>query len=176
LKTPSQILTIGHSTRTAEEFLSLLETHEVTGVADVRTVPRSRRHPHFSSEALAAFLSDHEIAYLHVPALGGLRKPRPDSTNGGWRNEGFRGYADHMQTPGFAEGLEALLSFGRGRRVAVMCAEAKWWQCHRQLIADALAARGLEVRHILTRAAPAPHALTPFARVADSTVSYPALV
>lgn len=176
MKTPRQVLTIGHSTRTAEEFLSLLEAHDVTGVADVRTVPRSRRHPHFSSEALAAFLPDHEIAYLHVPALGGLRKPRPDSTNGGWRNEGFRGYADHMQTPGFAEGLEVLLEFARSRRVAVMCAEAKWWQCHRQLIADALAARGVDVRHILTRAAPASHEFTPFAQVADSTVSYPALV
>ncbi len=173
---PGQILTIGHSTRTAEEFLSLLDAHEVTGVADVRTVPRSRRHPHFSSESLSAFLADHHIAYLHIPGLGGLRKPRPDSPNGAWRNEGFRGYADHMQTPVFAQGLDALFRFSRGRRIAVMCAEAKWWQCHRQLIADALTVRGVQVRHILTRAAPAMHELTPFARVADSTVSYPTLV
>ena len=171
-----QILTIGHSTRSAAEFLALLNAHSVTGVADVRTIPRSRRHPHFSSEALSAFLSDHGITYVHLPGLGGLRKPRRDSTNGGWKNEGFRGYADHMQTPVFAQELDALLAFGQDRRVAVMCAEAKWWQCHRQLIADALLARGIDVRHILSPAAPAPHPLTAFARVTGSAVSYPALV
>jgi uncharacterized protein (DUF488 family) len=105
-----------------------------------------------------------------------LRKPRRDSPNGGWKNESFRGYADHMQTPAFGQGLDALLAFSEDRRVAVMCAEAKWWQCHRQLIADALSARGIDVRHILSRAAPAPHELTSFANVAGSAVSYPALV
>src|SRR5687767_13056968 len=133
-----QIFTIGHSTRTAAEFLALLQAHGITGVADVRTIPRSRRHPHFSSDALSASLSDHAIAYVHVPGLGGLRKPRHDSPNGGWKNESFRGYADHMQTPAFGQGLDALLAFSEDRRVAVMCAESKWWQCHRQLIADAL--------------------------------------
>jgi len=171
-----QIFTVGHSTRTAAEFLALLQAHGITGVADVRTIPRSRRHPHFSSDALTASLSDHGIAYVHLPGLGGLRKPRRDSPNGGWKNESFRGYADHMQTPAFGQGLDALLAFSEDRRVAVMCAEAKWWQCHRQLIADALSARGIDVRHILSRAAPAPHELTSFANVAGSAVSYPALV
>jgi uncharacterized protein (DUF488 family) len=171
-----QILTIGHSTRSAAEFLALLRAHGGTGVADVRTIPRSRRHPHFSSEALSGFLSDHGIAYIHLPGLGGLRKPRRDSPNGGWKNESFRGYADHMQTPAFAQDLEALLAFSEDRRVAVMCAEAKWWQCHRQLIADALSARGVDVRHILSPAAPSRHELTAFARVTGSTISYPALL
>lgn len=176
MKSSKPIFTIGHSTRSAAEFLALLKAHGVTGVADVRTIPRSRRHPHFASGALSAFLADHGIAYLHLPGLGGLRKPRRDSPNGGWKNEGFRGYADHMQTPAFAQDLDALLAFGEDRRVAVMCAEAKWWQCHRQLIADAMSARGIDVRHIVSRAAPAPHEITSFARVTGSAVSYPALV
>src|ERR671913_2252572 len=98
---PTRIFTIGHSTRSAAEFLALLKAHLITGVADVRTIPRSRRHPHFSADALAAFLSDYGIAYTHLPGLGGLRKPRSDSPNGGWKNKGFRGYADHMQTAAF---------------------------------------------------------------------------
>lgn len=173
---PRRIFTIGHSTRSAVEFLALLTAHGITGVADVRTIPRSRRHPHFSLETLSAFLADNAIAYVHLPGLGGLRKPRHDSPNGGWKNEGFRGYADHMRTPEFAEALAALVAFAGDRRVAVMCAEAKWWQCHRQLIADALTARGIEVRHILSGGSPSAHELTPFARVSDSAVSYPALV
>jgi len=142
----------------------------------VRTVPRSRRHPHFARDALAAFLSVHGIEYEHFAGLGGLRKPRADSVNGAWRNEGFRGYADHMQSAGFSAALEALLAFAERRRIAIMCAEAKWWQCHRQLIADALVARGLEVRHIMSiREAPR-HELTPFARIVGTSVIYPALV
>jgi uncharacterized protein (DUF488 family) len=170
------IFTIGHSTRTADAFLALLQAHGITGVADVRTVPRSRRHPHFSRESLAAFLMAHGIDYIHLPGLGGLRKPRPDSANGGWRHEGFRGYADHMGTREFVEALDALVAFAGERRVAVMCAEAKWWQCHRQLIADALVARDLEVRHVMSSREAARHELTPFARVTGSTVRYPALV
>lgn len=170
------IFTIGHSTRTAAAFLELLQAHGVTGVADVRTVPRSRRLPHFSRDALAAFLETHGVAYTHLAGLGGLRKPTRDSPNGGWRNEGFRGYADHMGTAEFAEGLEALLAFARDRQVAVMCAEAKWWQCHRQLLADALAARGIEVRHIMSPREAPRHELTPFARVSGSAVRYPALL
>jgi uncharacterized protein (DUF488 family) len=170
------IFTIGHSTRTADAFLGLLAAHGVTGLADVRTVPRSRRLPHFSHDALAPFLEAHGIAYIHLAGLGGLRKPARDSPNGGWRNEGFRGYADHMRTAEFAEALGALLAFARDRQAAVMCAEAKWWQCHRQLIADALAARGIEVRHIMSGQEAPRHELTPFARVSGSTVQYPALV
>lgn len=170
------ITTIGHSTRTAGEFLSLLRAHAVTGLADVRTVPRSRRHPHFSRESLSGFLPAHGIAYEHLPGLGGLRTPRPDSPNGGWRHEAFRGYADHMQTQEFGDALTALISFAEGRLVAIMCAEAKWWQCHRRLIADALVARGIEVRHILSAGEATPHELTPFARVDGAEVRYPALV
>jgi len=170
------ICTIGHSTRTADAFLALLRAHGLTGVADVRTVPRSRRHPHFSREALAAFLAPHGVAYVHLPGLGGLRKPQPDSPNGGWRHEGFRGYADHMGTREFADALEALIAFAEGRRAAVMCAEAKWWQCHRRLVADALVALGMEVRHVMSAHDAPRHELTPFARVAGSTVHYPALI
>jgi uncharacterized protein (DUF488 family) len=176
MSTPRSIFTIGHSTRSADEFLRLLRAHGISGIADVRTVPRSRRHPHFSSESLSAFLADHGIAYLHLPGLGGLRKPRRDSPNGGWKNEGFRGYADHMQSSAFAEGLATLRAFAADHDVAVMCAEARWWQCHRQLIADALVAVGVDVRHILSAAPPDRHELTSFARVTGSSVSYPALV
>jgi uncharacterized protein (DUF488 family) len=170
------ILTIGHSTRSAEEFLELLAAHGVTGVADVRTIPRSRRHPHFSREALEVALPAHDVEYRHFAALGGLRHPRRDSPNGGWRVAGFRGYADHMQTSEFAAAIDELLAFGTSRRVAVMCAEAKWWQCHRQLVADALVARGIDVRHIMTKKEAAPHELTSFARIAGTQVLYPALV
>jgi uncharacterized protein (DUF488 family) len=171
-----QIFTIGHSTRTAREFTRLLAAHGVTAVADVRTVPRSRRHPHFSREALEASLPRDGIAYRHFAALGGLRKPRRDSPNGGWRHEGFRGYADHMQTPDFAAAIDDLLTFAAPYRAAVMCAEAKWWQCHRQLIADALAARGVDVRHIMSAREAPQHEITPFARVSGTQVTYPALV
>ena len=170
------IFTIGHSVRALDEFLALLAAHGVTGIADVRTVPKSRRHPHFAREALEASLPRAGVEYRHIGALGGLRKPRSDSRNGGWRHEGFRGYADHMETLAFAAAIEELLAFARNRAIAVMCAEAKWWQCHRQLVADALVARGLEVRHIMSvRQAPA-HELTAFARVRDGQVTYPALL
>jgi uncharacterized protein (DUF488 family) len=170
------IFTIGHSTRSADEFIGLLDAHGVTGLADVRTVPRSRRHPHFSRDSLEVSLPARGIEYRHFGGLGGLRKPRRNSLNGGWRVEGFRGYADYMQTPEFEEALTALLAFAEHRQVAVMCAEAKWWQCHRQLVADALVVRGIEVRHIMTRAQAPTHEVTAFARVAAGRISYPALV
>jgi uncharacterized protein (DUF488 family) len=170
------IFTIGHSTRTATEFVALLHAHHITVVADVRAVPRSRRHPHFSREALAAVLAAAGIEYRHEPALGGKRTPRPDSPNGGWRDPAFRGYADHMATQEFSAAVAALLALAADRRVAVMCAEAKWWECHRQLVADALVAKGRAVCHIVSvRDAPA-HELTPFARVIDGRVQYPSLV
>ena len=170
------IFTIGHSTHTADEFLALLEAHHVTGVGDVRAVPRSRRHPHFSGDALAAFLEPRRIAYTHFPGLGGHRRPRPDSVNGGWHHPAFRGYADYMETPAFRGALDLLVTSTRDRPTAIMCAEAKWWQCHRQLIADALVARGFQVRHIMSARNAPDHALTAFARVVGDEVRYPALL
>lgn len=172
----ARVMTIGHSTRAAEQFLALLQAHGVTGVADVRSMPRSRRHPHFSGDALAAYLPAHGIAYEHFRGLGGLRKPRPDSRNTGWTHPSFRAYADHMQSVEFRDALAALLEFARRCMVAVMCAEAQWWRCHRQLIADALVARGIEVRHIMSSRSAAPHELTAFARVDGIDVSYPGLL
>jgi len=171
-----RIMTIGHSTRTADQFLSLLRAHGVTAVADIRTVPRSRRHPHFSREALARFLGANAIGYDHFPGLGGLRTPRPDSPNTGWRHPSFRAYADHMATEEFLAALEALIAFTRKFVPAVMCAEAQWWQCHRQLVADALVARGIDVRHIMSASSAPPHQLTPFARIDGQHVHYPGLV
>jgi uncharacterized protein (DUF488 family) len=170
------IYTIGHSTRSLDEFVALLHAHGVTRLADVRTIPRSRHHPHFASDALAMSLPERGVVYRHFPDLGGLRKPRPDSPNSAWRHEGFRGYADYMQTPAFDSALDELIEWGNEARVAVMCAEAVWWRCHRQLIADALVARDIEVRHITSAAAAAAHTLTDFARVVDAKVSYPGLV
>jgi uncharacterized protein (DUF488 family) len=171
-----QIFTIGHSTRSHDEFLQLLEAYEIAGLADIRTVPRSRRHPHFAGEALEASLPAQGITYRHFAALGGLRRPRPDSPNGAWQHPGFRGYADHMQAPIFREAIEELLAFSASRVVAIMCAEAKWWQCHRRLTADTLVARGVQVRHILSATHAPAHELTPFARVAGHEVWYPGLV
>jgi len=189
------IYTIGHSTRPLEEFLSLLKAHGIAGLADIRTVPRSRRHPHFAGEALARSLPAAGIVYRHFPGLGGLRKPRRDSPNAAWRHEGFRGYADYMETAEFGAALDELIEFARAGappssgggtpsvarvagppRVAIMCAEAVWWRCHRQLVADALVARGLEVRHIVSSATPAEHTLTSFARISDGKVSYRGLI
>lgn len=170
------VMTIGHSTRTADEFIALLEAHGVTSVADIRTIPRSRRHPHFSMEALSVLLAARGVSYEHFPSLGGLRKPRANSPNGGWRHPGFRGYADHMGSSEFCEALSALEGLARIRPTAIMCAESKWWQCHRQLVADALVARGVEVRHIMSPKEAPLHELTPSAQIRGDSVVYPALV
>jgi uncharacterized protein (DUF488 family) len=170
------IYTVGHSTHPAEQFLALLRAHEVRQVADIRTIPKSRRHPQFNRDALDADLRAHEIIYRHFPALGGLRKARPDSVNTAWRHASFRGYADHMQTQEFCAGLEALLAFAAIGRTTVMCAEAVWWQCHRQLLADALLARGVPVYHILGVDTPKPHRLSEFARLENGRVIYPGVL
>ena len=178
------IFTIGHSTRSLDEFLRLLRAHQIDQLADIRTMPRSRRHPHFSIEALSVSLPAAGIVYRHFPGLGGLRKPRRDSRNTGWRHSGFRGYADYMETDEFAIALDELLGFAghapveqtRPPRTAIMCAEAVWWRCHRQLVADALVARGAAVHHITSDAPPSPHVLTAFARVVDRRVTYPGLL
>jgi len=222
----STVFTIGHSTRSLDEFIDLLRAHGIGQLADIRTIPRSRRHPHFSIDALSLSLPAAGIAYRHMPGLGGLRKPTRDSTNAGWRNASFRGYADYMQTPAFDDALteligwtsarsfpsglqqsereslrssEKLLAGGRwasrqaeresqrssarssasgggAPRAVIMCAEAVWWRCHRQLVADALVARGVTVRHIMSRDPAVVHVLTDFARVADGRVTYPGLI
>jgi uncharacterized protein (DUF488 family) len=170
------VFTIGHSTHPVDAFVELLRRHEVRVVVDVRTIPRSRRHPHFNADALAAALAAASIDYRHVAALGGLRRPRPDSVHTAWTHPAFRGYADHMDTAEFQEALQSLLSCAAGSPTAVMCAEALWWQCHRRLLADALVVRGVEVVHILASGAPQRHEMTPFARICEGRVSYQGLV
>jgi uncharacterized protein (DUF488 family) len=177
------LYTIGHSTRTFDQFVDLLRAHRIAQLADVRTVPKSRRHPHFAQEWLSKALPPVGVVYRHFRDLGGLRKPRADSRNTAWRHPSFRGYADHMQTPEFARAVEELVVWASGpaseadseRPTAVMCAEAVWWQCHRQLIADALVARGIEVRHIMSAESAPRHELTDFARVEGTRVTYPGL-
>ena len=170
------LFSIGHSTRSLDAFVGLLRAHGVGKLADVRTAPGSRRHPRFARDALGAAMRDRGIAYGHFPALGGLRRPRADSSNTGWQNSGFRGFADYMETPAFAKALEDLLAFAGDERTSMMCAEALWWRCHRRLIADALTLRGIAVQHIVSEARATPHEITPFARIADGRLSYPGLV
>ncbi len=165
---------LGHSNRSLEELVELLAGAGVALVADVRTAPGSRRLPHFGRVALAAELPRHGIEYLHLPELGGLRRPRPDSPNTGWRNPSFRGYADYMQTDEWRAGLERLIELGRDRSVAMMCAEAVPWRCHRSLIADALVARGFSVLHLIGPRQTRYHTMTPLARVAGDRITYPA--
>ena len=169
------IFTIGHSTRPIHDFLTLLASQGVEQLIDIRTVPRSRTNPQFNRDALPESLKGDGIRYLHMPELGGLRHPRADSTNTGWRNASFRGYADYMQTPEFEEALEKLIELGREKQVAIMCAEAVPWRCHRSLVADALTARGVPVEHIMSATRRDHHKLTPFAKVEGQRVSYPGL-
>jgi uncharacterized protein (DUF488 family) len=170
------IYTIGHSTRSLEDFVGLLRQHGIVQLGDVRTVPKSRRHPHFAGEALSKSLPAVGISYRHFPGLGGLRKPVPDSNNRGWRHPSFRGYADYMQTPAFEAALDSLIEWSADRPTVVMCAEAVWWQCHRQLIADALVARGVDARHIMSAKPADVHTLTSFARIDGTRVTYPGLI
>ena len=165
--------TIGHSNRPLEDLIAMLRGHGVALLVDVRTVPRSRHNPQFNRETLPAALAAAGISYRHMPGLGGLRKPRPDSRNTGWRNLSFRGYADYLETPEFERSLDELLALAAERPTAVMCAEAVPWRCHRSLIADAVTARGGEVRHIMSAEKASPHKLTAFARVEDGRVTYP---
>jgi len=170
------IYTVGHSTRSHDELVELLRAHQVGQLADIRTVPRSRRHPHFSRESLERSLPAVGIGYRHLPGLGGLRKPRRDSVNTAWRNESFRGYADYMLTRSFEAALEDLIEWSTGNeapRTAIMCAEAVWWRCHRQLVADALVVRGIRVRHISTTRSAPEHTLSEFARADGRVVTYP---
>jgi uncharacterized protein (DUF488 family) len=164
-------MTIGHSNRPLEELVAMLRAHGVTTLVDVRTVPKSRHNPQFNREALPGPLEAAGIAYRHMPGLGGLRHARKNSTNTAWRNASFRGYADYMQTEDFERSLDELLAVPGD--VAVMCAEAVPWRCHRSLIADALTARAVPVWHIMSAQSKNPHKMTSFAHVENGRVTYP---
>ena len=168
------ILTIGHSTHPIEKFLELLAVHGVEQLMDVRTIPKARRNPQYNTDALAEALQAAHIHYRHMPGLGGLRHARRDSVNTGWRNMSFRGYADYMQTAAFEESLADCLALAKRERVALMCAEAVPWRCHRSLIADALIVRGIDAREITSGVRTRPHVLTPWAKVSGTRVTYPA--
>lgn len=167
-----RVVTIGHSTRPLEAFLELLRSHGVTVLVDVRIAPGSRRYPHFGKDTLGPALAAHGIRYIHASDLGGRRRGRPDSRHVGWRNASFRAYADHMGRPEFRRALEEVIALAREETVALMCAEAVPWRCHRQLIADALLARGVPVMHVVGPGQSQPHTLTSFARVEDGQVVY----
>jgi len=170
------VLTIGHSMRTLDEFIALLQAHGVSCVADVRTVPRSRHNPQFNKTSLPRSLKKAELGYVHLPGLGGLRHAKRDSPNMGWRNTSFRGFADYMQTPEFEQSLAELIQLAKQKRIALMCAEAVPWRCHRSLIADALLVRGIRTEDIMSPIRRTVHTLTPFAKVRGTAITYPAEV
>jgi uncharacterized protein (DUF488 family) len=167
------LFTIGHSTRPLDEFIHILQAHGVTRLVDVRTVPRSRHNPQFNQDTLPEALEAAGIAYTAMKGLGGWRRAQPDSPNAGWRSPAFRGYADYMQTPEFEPHLNALIELAAKDTVAIMCAEAVPFRCHRSLISDALTVRGVQVEHISSATHAAPHKLTPFARVRGTRITYP---
>jgi uncharacterized protein (DUF488 family) len=171
-----RVFTIGHSTRPIDELTAVLHAHGVEVLVDVRTVPRSRHNPQFSEEALRESLPDAGIEYERMPGLGGLRytrKAEATGLNDGWRNASFRNYADYMQTDAFTDALAELMDLARRRVVAIMCAEAVPWRCHRSLIGDALLVRGFEVCDIMSARSAKPHTLTRFARVDGLRITYP---
>ena len=173
MKSSPIVLTIGHSTRTLDEFIALLKAHAVTLVVDVRTIPRSRHNPQFNKDSLPDSLKKAGVGYVHMPGLGGLRHAKHDSLNAGWRNASFRGYADYMQTPEFEKQIEELIQLAKEHRIALMCAEAVPWRCHRSLIGDALTVRGIRTEDIMSLSRRQVHTLTPFAKVRGTTVTYP---
>ena len=168
------VYTIGHSTRGADELSALLREHEIKLLADIRRYPGSKRYPHFASEAMARWLPEHGIGYIHMPELGGRRKPLPDSRNTAWRNEQFRAYADYMATDEFRDAIDKLLALAEQQRVTIMCAEAVPWRCHRNLVADYLTRRGIDVMHIIGAGAAKVHTLNPHARIEGDHLVYPA--
>jgi uncharacterized protein (DUF488 family) len=167
-----RIFTVGHSTHPLDELVALVAGHGVRCIADVRRHPGSRRLPQFGLDALERDLPAHGIEYRHLPALGGRRRPRPDSPNTAWRNASFRGYADHIGSTEFSAGLDELLELSAQMRTALMCAEAVWWRCHRALIADVLCVRGIEVVHILDTQHCVTHPYTSAARIVEGRLSY----
>jgi uncharacterized protein (DUF488 family) len=174
VKSPPIVLTIGHSTHTIDEFIALLKAHAITLVIDVRTIPRSGHNPQFNADSLPDSLKKAGVEYIHMPGLGGLRHAKRESINAGWRNASFRGYADYMQTSKFEEQIEEVIQLAKGHRIALMCAEAVPWRCHRSLIGDALTVRGIRTEDIMSLTQRRLHTLTPFSHVRGSTVTYPA--
>jgi uncharacterized protein (DUF488 family) len=168
------VYTIGHSTRSLDDFVALLHREGILALVDVRAFPMSRRYSHFNRKSLAVSLPAHGVAYRHAVALGGRRRPRADSPNGAWRNASFRAYADHMSTPEFREAISEIIVSAERVRTTIMCAEAVPWKCHRSLISDALTARSCEVRHVLD-ASTDRHELMNIARVENGEVTYPPL-
>ncbi len=167
------IYTVGHSTHPIEEFIRMLKAYRIDEVVDVRTIPGSRYNPQFNEENLREELGKHGIGYVWMKALGGLRHTTKASVNAAWKNSSFRGYADYMQTPGFARAISELIGLGKEKRIAIMCAEVVPWRCHRSLIGDALLARNVEVIDILGERSSKPHRLTPWAKVDGDRVTYP---
>ena len=167
------ILTVGHSTRTLDEFVELLKAYSVSLVVDVRTVPRSRHNPQFNKETLPNTLKPYGVKYIHMPDIGGLRRPKPDSVNLAWRNNSFRGYADYMQTKEFTDSLLKIMALARENRLALMCAEALPWRCHRSLISDALVVRHVKVGHIISTTSTIPHELNEMAHLEGTKITYP---
>jgi uncharacterized protein (DUF488 family) len=171
--TATVVRTVGHSTRPLEELLHLLRAHSVTLVADVRKMPGSRHHAQFNRDALSKALNEAGVGYVHLAGLGGLRRRTRNSPNAGWKNASFQGYADHMLTPEFERSLEDLLKLAHEQCIALMCAEAVPWRCHRSLIADALVVRAVAVEHILSASRTQPHILRPWAEVRGTRITYP---
>ena len=167
------VFTVGHSTMPIERFIALLQTYGVTRLVDIRSAPRSRHNPQFNDTSLAESLTARQIEWVHIQALGGLRRAHKDSPNTGWRNESFRGYADYMQGEEFRDALETLIRMSRQERAAIMCAEAVPWRCHRSLVADALTVRGIPAVEILSESSYRMHKLAPFARVEGTRITYP---
>ena len=167
------VYTIGHSTRAIGEFVELLKTYAVNLVVDVRTVPRSRHNPQFNKETVPNTLKPEGIKYIHMPEIGGLRRPKHDSINLAWKNMGFRGYADYMQTKEFIDNLLKIIALARENRLALMCAEALPWRCHRSLISDALVVRHVKVEHIISATSCIRHELNEMAQVDGTQITYP---
>ncbi len=167
------ILTIGHSTRSLEEFVELIKTYSVALIVDVRSVPRSRHNPQFNKETLPNSLKTYDIKYIHMPDIGGLRHPKRDSINLAWKNSSFRGYADYMQTQEFTDNLLKIIALARENCLALTCAEALPWRCHRSLISDALVARNIKVEHIITKTSCLNHEINEMAHVVGTQITYP---
>ncbi len=170
---PNVVYAIGHSTRTIEDFIEILQAHSISMLVDIRTIPKSRHNPQFNRETLKTSLEAAGITYMHFKELGGLRKAKKDSVNTGWQNASFRGFADYMQTRDFVSAIRTLMRIAKLGRIAILCAEGNPFRCHRSLVADALTVRHVRVLHISSRTSVRAHTVTPFARVRGTKITYP---